>query len=242
MNGASRTIFEEVAVFVSIIVPTLNEQTHILATLNALQQLSGDKEILVVDGGSTDATVPLARSQGVTVLEAQKGRGTQMHVGALEAAGSALWFVHADTIPPAAALNEIGRVLEDEQVVGGNFGLLFDGSSRAARQLTAIYPMLRLFGLCYGDSGIFVRKSVYEQVGGFRALALFEDLDLLRRLRRAGRFVHLPCLIVTSSRRFEQRNFALVWLHWTCLQFLYWCGVSPNVLARWYRHTRGPKT
>jgi rSAM/selenodomain-associated transferase 2 len=224
---------------VSIIVPTLNEQAHIIATLNALQQLSGNKEILVVDGGSADATVPLARSQGATVLEAPKGRGPQMHAGTLQASGTVLWFVHADTIPPPTALNEIEKALEDEHVVGGNFGLSFDGSSRAARRLTAIYPVLRLIGLCYGDSGFFVRKSVYEQVGGFRALALFEDLDLVRRLRSAGRFAHLPCSIVTSSRRFEQRNFALVWLHWTSLQLLYWCGVSPNVLARWYRHARG---
>lgn len=224
--------------FVSIIVPTLNEEAHIVATLSALQQLSGDKEILVIDGGSTDATIPLARSRGATVLETPKGRGPQMHAGALEAAGSVLWFVHADTIPPSSALHEIETALADESVIGGNFGLLFDGSSRAARQLTAIYPLLRLLGLCYGDSGIFVRKRVYEKSGGFRALALFEDLDLLRRLRHAGRFAHLPCSIVTSSRRFERRNFALVWLHWTSLQFLYWCGVSPNVLARWYSHAR----
>lgn len=224
---------------VSIVVPTLNEEAHIIATLKALQQLSGDKEIRVVDGGSTDSTVELARSQGVTVLEAPKGRGPQLHAGALEAAGDVLWFVHADTIPPAAALHEIESALRDGSVVGGNFGLLFDGSSRAARQLTAIYPLLRLLGLCYGDSGIFVRKRAYEQIGGFRALALFEDLDLLRRLRRAGRFAHLPCAILTSSRRFEQRNFGLMWLHWTSLQLLYWCGVSPNLLARWYRHARG---
>jgi rSAM/selenodomain-associated transferase 2 len=225
-------------VFVSIIVPTLNEQTHILPTLKALQQLPGDKEILVVDGGSTDATLELARSQCVTVLDAPKGRGPQMHAGALAAAGSVLWFVHADTIPLPSALREIESALEDESVVAGNFGLLFDGSSRAARRLTAIYPLLRLLGLCYGDSGIFVRKRVYEQIGGFQALALFEDLDLLRRLRRAGQFAHLPCSIVTSSRRFEQRNFGLIWLRWTSLQLLYWCGVSPNLLARWYRQAR----
>ncbi len=222
----------------TIIVPTLNEEAHIAATLNALQQLSANKEILVVDGGSTDGTIRLARSQGVTVLEAPQGRGPQMHAGALQAAGDVLWFVHADTIPPRGALKEIETALEDESVVGGNFGLLFDGSSRAARQLTAIYPTLRLLGLCYGDSGIFVRKRVYQQIGGFRPLPLFEDLDLLRRLRRTGRFVHLPCPIVTSSRRFEQRNFALMWIHWTTLQLLYWCGISPNLLARWYRHAR----
>jgi rSAM/selenodomain-associated transferase 2 len=225
-------------VFVSIIVPTLNEQAHILPTIKALQQLPGDKEILVVDGGSTDATLELARSQRITVIDAPKGRGPQMHAGALSAAGNVLWFVHADTIPLPSALREIESALEDESVVAGNFGLLFDGSSRAARRLTAIYPVLRLLGLCYGDSGIFVRKRVYEQIGGFRALALFEDLDLLRRLRRAGQFAHLPCCIVTSSRRFEQRNFGLIWLHWTSLQILYWCGVSPNLLARWYRQAR----
>jgi rSAM/selenodomain-associated transferase 2 len=225
-------------VFVSIIVPTLNEEAHILPTLKALEQLPGDKEIVVVDGGSTDATLELARSQAVTVLDAPRGRGPQMHAGALAAAGSVLWFVHADTIPPPAALHEIETALEDQSVVAGNFGLLFDGGSRAARRLTSIYPLLRLLRLCYGDSGIFVRKRVYEQIGGFRALALFEDLDLLRRLRRAGRFVHLPCSIVTSSRRFEQHNFGLIWLHWTSLQLLYWCGVSPNRLARWYRQAR----
>lgn len=224
--------------FVSIIVPALNEEAHILATITALRQLPGDKEILVVDGGSTDRTVELVRSQGVAVLEAPKGRGPQMHAGALAAAGTVLWFVHADTIPLPFALREIESALEDESVVAGNFGLLFDGSSRAARRLTVIYPLLRLLGLCYGDSGIFVRKRVYEQIGGFRALALFEDLDLLRRLRRTGQFAHLPCRIITSSRRFEQRNFGLIWLHWTSLQLLYWCGVSPNLLARWYRQAR----
>ncbi len=226
--------------FVSIIVPTLNEESHIIATLDALQQLSGEKEILVVDGGSTDATISLARSRTVTVMEGSQGRGPQMHAGALQCRGDVLWFVHADTVPPSSALHEIDQALRDESVLGGNFGLRFDGASRAARQLTAIYPVLRSLGLCYGDSGIFVRRHAYEQIGGFRPLALFEDLDLLRRLRRAGRFVHLPCSIVTSSRRFEQRNFAAMWLHWTSLQLLYWCGVPPNRLARWYHHARRP--
>ncbi|HEX4227761.1 MAG TPA: TIGR04283 family arsenosugar biosynthesis glycosyltransferase [Bryobacteraceae bacterium] len=226
---------------VSIIVPALNEEECIAATLRGLQRLHGDKEIIVVDGGSRDETPSLACAQGAKVLTSAAGRGTQMHVGALEATEDILWFVHADTIPPVNALDEIRAQLADPSVAGGNFGLLFDGPSRAARQLTAIYPLLRILGLSYGDSGIFVRRDIYDRIGGFRALALFEDLDLLRRLRKAGRFVHLPCRIVTSSRRFEHRNFALVWLHWTTLQVLYWCGVSPNWLARWYRHARKPK-
>jgi len=223
---------------VSIIVPALNEQECITEAIGALQQLEGEKEIIVVDGGSSDETRSLAHAQGVRVLTSAAGRGIQMHAGALEATGDVLWFVHADTVPPAHALDEIRGRLEDPLIAGGNFGLVFDGPSRAARQLTTIYPMLRILGLCYGDSGIFIRRDVYKRIGGFRPLALFEDLDLLRRLRRAGRFVHLPSKIRASSRRFEQRNFALVWLHWTALQVLYWCGVSPNRLARLYRHVR----
>ncbi|MDQ2833452.1 MAG: TIGR04283 family arsenosugar biosynthesis glycosyltransferase [Acidobacteriota bacterium] len=223
---------------ISIIVPTLNEQECIAETLRTLQQLEGEKEIIVVDGGSSDETRSLACAQGAQVLTSQPGRGVQMHAGTLKATGDVLWFVHADTNPPSDALSVIRKHLESRLVVGGNFGLIFDGPSRAARQLTAIYPMLRILGLCYGDSGIFIRHEAYARIGGFRPLALFEDLDLLRRLRRAGRFVHLPCNIRTSSRRFERRNFALTWLHWTALQILYWCGISPNWLARWYRHAR----
>ncbi|HZQ54659.1 MAG TPA: TIGR04283 family arsenosugar biosynthesis glycosyltransferase [Bryobacteraceae bacterium] len=223
---------------ISIIVPALNEESHIVETLTALKKLEGDPEIIVVDGGSTDRTVALAQEQNVSVLCTGRGRGRQMQAGALRATGDVLWFVHADTIPPANAASEIALALNNKRVVGGNFGLIFDGESRAARQLTAIYPFLRLLNLCYGDSGIFVRREAYEQVGGFRPLALFEDLDLLRRLRRAGKFVHLQCCILTSSRRFENRNFALMWLQWTTLQLLYWCGCSPNRLARWYSHAR----
>jgi rSAM/selenodomain-associated transferase 2 len=223
---------------VSIIVPTLNEEAHIVETIRSLQRLSGEKEIIVVDGGSTDQTVALASALNVRVIEGPQGRGQQMHIGAFESRGDVLWFVHGDTIVPPPALEHIRESLETKSTVGGNFGLRFDGASRAAKQLTAIYPLLRIFGLCYGDSGFFVRRDVYHQIGGFRSLPLFEDLDLLRRLHRVGRFVHLNCRIVTSSRRFEERSFALVWLHWTMLQLLYWCGVSPSRLSRWYPHAR----
>ena len=226
---------------VSIIVPTLNEAAQIRDTLRALQALEGEKEIVVVDGGSADETAVIARAAGAIVVESARGRGIQQHAGTIAACGDILWFVHADTIPPPAAISDINVALQDSSVVAGNFGLTFDGPSRAARQMTAIYPTLRWLNLCYGDSGIFVRRAIYEEVGGFRPFAVFEDLDLLKRLRRTGRFVHLKTRIVTSSRRFEGRNFAGMWLHWTSLQILYWAGVHPNTLANWYREARRRK-
>jgi rSAM/selenodomain-associated transferase 2 len=223
---------------ISIIVPTLNEEASIVRTLAALNELAGDKEIIVADGGSTDATRERAAGLANKVLHVERGRGAQMHAAARASQGGVLWFLHADTRPPIRALAEIDRALADSAVSGGNFGVVFDGNTRAARQLTTIYPWLRLLRLCYGDAGIFVRRTAYEELGGFRPYALFEDLDLISRIRRHGKFVHLDCAITSSSRRFENRNFAMVWAQWTALQVLYWTGVSPNWLARWYRHVR----
>ncbi len=216
----------------------MNEEATIRRTLAALDALAGDKEIIVVDGGSADATVERARPLASKVLTAERGRGSQMHAGACQACGDTLWFVHADSIPSISALDAIEEALSDSSVAGGNFGLIFDGRTRKARQMTVVYPWLRRLGLCYGDAGIFTRRSVYEACGGFRSYALFEDLELIRRIKRQGRFVHLDCALTTSSRRFEQRNAGAVWANWIALQVLYWAGVSPNLLARWYRHVR----
>ena len=116
--------------------------------------------------------------------------------------------------------------------------LLENGRRQAARLLTWIYPRLRWFGLCYGDSGIFVRRTAYERAGGFRPFPIFEDLDLLRRLKRCGRFVHLLHSVTTSSRRFESSSFTLTFAWWTVLQVLYWMGVSPHFLGRLYAPIR----
>ena len=118
-SGALGVVFPEIepvclqgSMRVSIIVPTLNEESHIVGTIRTLQRLSSEKEIIVVDGGSTDQTASLACAQNVLVLEAPQGRGIQMHVGALESTGDVLWFLHADTIPPPHALEYIRKSLE----------------------------------------------------------------------------------------------------------------------------------
>ena len=226
---------------IAIIIPTLNEARFIQRTLDSLAPLACGAEIVVVDGGSTDGTADIARRAGVRVFGAKKGRGTQLHSGACATSAPILWFLHADTLVSRDAVERIKACLAAPEVAGGNFNLQFDGSSRGARQLTFIYPKLRRLGLCYGDSGIFVRRGIYERIGGFEPYPIFEDIDLVRRIRREGRFVHLDACLTTSSRRFEGRSFALTFAHWSALQVLFWLGVSPVRLNRWYAPVRVSK-
>ena len=227
---------EESRPALSIIIPALNEARSIGETLDAV---SGDGvEVIVVDGGSLDGTVEVVRGRGVKLIASARGRGRQMHAGASIARGRALWFLHADTLPSSACASAIEEALSDPSVVAGNFDVLFDGGSRAARFLTWLYPRLRKLGLCYGDSGIFVRREAYRRIGGFRDFPIFEDLDLVRRLRKEGRVAHLRARVTTSSRRFEGRSFALTFARWSFLQVLYWLGVSPHTLGRMYAHVR----
>ncbi|MGI8836928.1 MAG: TIGR04283 family arsenosugar biosynthesis glycosyltransferase [Pyrinomonadaceae bacterium] len=224
----------------SIIIPTLNEAQSITATLEALTSVRGILEVIVVDGGSGDLTTQIAHEHGAQVIMSERGRGLQMHSGACVAQGEVLLFLHADSTAPPAAAELIAEALAyDAAAIGGNFAVRFDGVSSAARFLTWLYPKLEKLGLSYGDSGIFVRASVYRQVGGFKSFPIFEDLDFLRRLKRRGRIVHLPAAVVTSSRRFEGRSFALTFARWSILQGLYWVGVHPRTLDHLYAPVRG---
>jgi rSAM/selenodomain-associated transferase 2 len=223
---------------ISIVIPTLNEEAGIGRLLSTLRQLPSERcEIIVVDGDSSDGTAGIAAAEA-RVLRSERGRGRQQAAGAAVATGEVLWFLHADCVPGPEALEAIRQALSESEVAGGNFGLCFDGGGRPARHLTVIYPWLRRLGICYGDSGIFVRRSVYERVGGFRSYALFEDLDLVSRVRKIGRFQTIDCTLTTSSRRFEGRSFSLIFARWTLLQILFWMGVHPDRLARLYPAVR----
>lgn len=190
--------------------------------------------MIVVDGGSFDGTVETVRRHGVRVITSERGRGLQMHAGVCAALGAALWFLHADTHPSSESAERIAEALRDSKVVGGNFNVRFEGTRHAARFLTWLYPQLRKLGLAYGDSAIFVRREAYEEVGGFQSFPIFEDMDLVRRLRRRGRIAHLLAFITTSSRRFEDRSFTITFGRWAFLQMLYWLGVHPRTLNRLY--------
>ena len=228
------------APWLSIVVPVLNEAAAIDETLTVLLAAVRPGEVIVVDGGSTDDTVARADRPGVRVLTAPRGRGSQLHAGGAAAAGDVVWFLHADTLPPPGAAAYIAAALTDPRTVAGNFEIRFAGDFAAARSLTRLYRYLSWIGLRYGDSGYFVRRADYAAVGGFRPFPIFEDLDLMRRLKRRGRFVRVPATVVTSSRRFQGRAFAWVFARWAFMQVLYWLGVSPVRLGRLYHHVRAP--
>lgn len=224
-----------------MIVPTLDEAQSIARTLEAIFRLPCRPEVIVVDGGSRDGTAARAAALGAKVIVAPCGRGSQLQAGAAVASGDVLWFVHADTVVPDDAFEKIAVASNSATVAGGNFEIRFDGQFLAARFLTWLYRYLGWIGLRYGDSAYFVRREAYERAGGFRALPIFEDLDLLRRLRRQGTFVRVAATVTTSSRRFEGRSFALTFARWTLLQVLYWLGVSPLLLGKLYQHIRSPR-
>jgi hypothetical protein len=145
-----------------------------------------------------------------------------------------LWFVHADTHPPVDGVRYILEALRNRQIVGGCFRVCFDGSSHAARFLTWLYPRLGWFGLCYGDATLFVRRAIYERAGGFRPFPIFEDVDLVQRLRQDGQFTCVPVPVCTSSRRFTGHRLLRTLIRWTTLQLFYGLGVSPRTLGRFY--------
>jgi len=221
---------------ISIVIPTLNEADRLPHLLGRLAAEPVPHEVIVVDGGSTDGTRCLAREAGARVIRAERGRGRQIAAGAALARGEILLFLHADSRLPPGGLARIAEALAARpDAVGGNFRLDFDGGTGFDTWLERFYAWIRRRGFYYGDSGVFVRRAVYDRIGGVRAIALMEDYDFVRRLERAGPTI---CIddppLVTSSRRFAGRSPAAIVLGWLEIHALFHLGVSPSRLARLY--------
>jgi rSAM/selenodomain-associated transferase 2 len=225
----------------SVIVPALNEASRIQIQASRLARLPGVDQVIVADGGSTDGTADLARTvAGVRVVDAPCGRGSQMNAGAREASGDVLWFVHADVVVPDDAPAMIDETLREHGVVGGAFRIRTeaDGATGWPSHLLWLADLRsRYTALPYGDQALFVRREVFESLGGFAPLALFEDLEFSGRLRRAGHVRVLRSSVRVSGRRFMARPIASAALMYV-LPVLYRCGVPPNTLARMYGHVR----
>lgn len=220
----------------SVIVPALNEADVIGPTLVALASIRGrGHEVLVVDGGSHDATPDAAGEFADQVLIAPEGRARQMNAGAAAATGDVLWFVHADTQPPADADGRISFAVRSG-ALWGRFDVQLAGRQRSLRLVERMINLRsRITGIATGDQAVFVRRDVFEQLGGFPDIALMEDIALSRNLKRVARPCCLRQTVVTSSRRWEShgilRTVVLMWR----LRLAYALGADPAVLARRYR-------
>lgn len=221
----------------SIIVPTLNEAAQVTATLESLQPLRAlGHEILVVDGGSDDGTPECAQPHCDRVIITSRGRARQMNAAAHAACGSVLWFLHADTHVSTTAIQALLTALAQPHCQWGRFDVRLSGTHPLLRVVAALMNLRsRLTGIATGDQGIFVRRALFERIGGFPDIPLMEDIELSRRLKRAAAPVCLRERLLTSSRRWEQhgilRTILLMWR----LRFAYWIGVSPERLAAQYR-------
>ncbi len=218
---------------VDVVIPALNEEALLPGTLASVARQPGPKSAVVVDGGSGDGTPGAAEDAGVRVLRAGRGRARQMNAGAAATGGGALLFLHADTRLPEGALDHVREALADPAVAGGCFRLAFDRGGLWLR-LWSLPLWMRWHRFAFGDRALFVRRAVFEAAGGFPEQPLFEDLDLVRAVRRRGRFVFLDAAVTTSARRFaavgplrqQLRNLAL-WAAWLA-------GVAPERVARYY--------
>ena len=222
---------------ISVIIPTWNEAAWITGTLAHLAALPGDWEVLVVDGGSDDDTVRLARGMGARVLQGPRGRGVQMNHGAAHARGEVLLFLHADTRLPAEAHAAITAACADPALAGGCFRLRFD-RDRGPLRLMGAATRLPFRLLHYGDAAFFARAEVFRALGGYRPYPIMEDIDFWLRMRRAGPVEVLPAWVVTSARRFVRRGVVRQQLVNVALVFLFLLGVSPGRLKKLYDEVR----
>jgi rSAM/selenodomain-associated transferase 2 len=218
---------------VSVIVPTLDEEETIEETLRALREMR-PHQIIVVDGGSRDATCSLTGAADLLV-HSPRGRAVQMNHGAAQATGDVLLFLHADCSLEAGAFEDAERCLTEHSVAAGCFSMRVQSSGFWFRAIDyCATARVRLTGLAYGDQGLFVRRALFDRLGGFPPLGLMEDLFLSRALRRLGRIVVSPRRIFVSPRRWQQIGVVRQTLNNWALTALAATGIHPNGLARYY--------
>ena len=224
----------------SIIMPVLNEEAVLEEQLAQLvaQCAAHDCELIIVDGGSHDETVAIAERYG-RVIATARGRATQMNAGASAAMGDVLIFLHADTRLPGAAFTAIERALVAPRVVGGAFRVRFNCDGWPYRFVAFCTNLRsRLRASFTGDQAYFMRSDSFRAVGGYPDQPLMEDLEIMTRLRRAGKVVLLPQYVITSARRHEQIGLLRSVLFMWYLRALYRLGISPARLQQMYVDVR----
>jgi uncharacterized protein len=220
---------------VSVIIPALNEAEHIAATLQSVRA-GRPHEIILADGGSTDATRALAEAAGATVIQSKPGRARQMNAGAARATGNVILFLHADTLLPDGWSATAQEILARTGVVAGAFGFRIAGQFAGQRLVEwATNLRSRWLQKPYGDQAQFMRRAVFEELGGFADLPIMEDYELNQRLRKRGRIATTSLTAITSGRRWKKLGVARTTLINKIVIAGYHLGVCPKKLARLYR-------
>jgi rSAM/selenodomain-associated transferase 2 len=226
---------------VSVIIPTLDDDAALHRLISRLGHLDpAPDEVLVVDGAASKTCEALCRGAGVLWLPAHPNRGGQLALGAARALAEVLWFLHADCEPHPGSIAAIRASIE-AGAAGGYFRFHFGGApSRTKRFLESCIAFRSRWGMVYGDQGLYVTRSAYEATPGFTVQPLFEEVALVRALKRSGRFAVLHLPVTVSPRRWERDGFLRHTLANRILALAFLCGASPARLARWYRRHRRP--
>ena len=221
---------------ISVIIPTLNEESHIEKTLLGVIKQEGDYELYVVDGGSNDNTVAIAQRY-TRVINSERGRAIQMNAGAQVCNGDILLFLHADTLLPDNAFREIRKRMKADSVIGGSFYIAFDVNNLILRCVSFITRFnFRLFH--FGDQGIFVRRNVFEMLHGYKEIPIMEDYEFYKRLKGQGKVILLRMPVISSARRFIKKGVIRQLLINKSVFLAYWAGVNIQTIKRFYDDMR----
>lgn len=223
---------------ISIIIPVWNEASIINQTINHIFTLpyNGECEVIVVDGSPYGETINTIQTETVKKVIAEKGRPKQMNKGASYAEGEILLFLHADTLLPKGALQSISSIMEKEDVVGGAFDLGIQSERPVFRLIeTAASLRSRITRIPYGDQAIFIQRDYFYGMGGFKEIPLMEDVEFMRRIKRAGdKICIVPARVKTSPRRWEKEGVLYCTVrNWTLIT-LYFLGLPPDKLTKFY--------
>lgn len=222
---------------VSVVIPVLREETSINETIARLRAMDGAVEIIVVDGSADGGTIGIITDESVKRLQSAKGRASQMNRGARESRNDVLLFLHADTELPPAAFQRISSLLADGQYVGGAFDLGIQDGRLLFRVIERISSRRsRLTRIPYGDQAIFLRRDYFMKLGGYGDMPIMEDVDIMRRIKKAGgKIVFIDDRVQTSARRWKQEGIIRCTLrNWT-IMLRYLLGAPPEKLAKEYR-------
>ncbi|KHF24760.1 TIGR04283 family arsenosugar biosynthesis glycosyltransferase [Solemya velum gill symbiont] len=222
---------------ISIIIPALNEAETIEQTLSCLQMMRGRNcEVILVDGGSNDATMDLAGPLADRILTCEKGRANQLEHGVKHSTAPLIWFLHADTRVPENTDEVIEIALEKQDATWGRFNVRLDGRHPLFRIIEKMMNYRScITGICTGDQGIFVRRDTLEAIGGVPRQALMEDIELSKRLKTTASPLCMKQVLVTSSRRWQEKGVIRTVLLMWYLRAAYAFGVPAGKLARLYR-------